>query len=285
MAMALVPPSTAPSLDLPNRPLRQHVEGTVCTLHLTRESHCTACKARLGLGKTHGIFPLATTNYFKVKTLTLRIAIDPDSPQEREKRRKIGRRSKSVGMEDLKVMLTYPNPLMEKELEKRCNKVFKLWQYSSASSRTEFLKNNSHFNIRALVGNAHVGADADVIDALPQLEIVASHSVGIDKIDLGRCRERGIRVTNTPNVLTDDVADTAMGLILATLRKICPSDRYVREGKWKETGNFQLTSKGIFRRVLEKGGDESSRLRSPFSPFERSVMTKGDDPLGVRGLS
>lgn len=71
---------------------------------------------------------------------------------------------------------------------------------------------------------------------------MSSFSVGIDKVDLNKCREKGIRVTNTPDVLTDDVADLAIGLILAVLRRLCESDRYVRSGKWKK-GDYKLTTK------------------------------------------
>lgn len=71
---------------------------------------------------------------------------------------------------------------------------------------------------------------------------MSSFSVGLDKIDLAKCRERGIRVTNTPDVLTDDVADLAIGLMLAVLRRLCPSDRYVRSGQWKR-GDYKLTTK------------------------------------------
>jgi hydroxypyruvate reductase 2 len=60
--------------------------------------------------------------------------------------------------------------------------------------------------------------DAALLDALPSLEIVSAFSVGINHVDLAECRERGIRVTNTPDVLTDDVADLAVGLAIAALR-------------------------------------------------------------------
>ncbi|KAK4359479.1 hypothetical protein RND71_021708 [Anisodus tanguticus] len=90
-----------------------------------------------------------------------------------------------------------------------------------------------HQRLRAVVGNVVVGADAELIKALPELEIVASFSVGLDKIDLNKCKEKGIRVTNTPDVLTDDVADLAIGLMLSVLRRICECDRYVKKGLWK----------------------------------------------------
>lgn len=100
-------------------------------------------------------------------------------------------------------------------------------------------------SILAVVGNANAGAGAQLIHQLPNLEIVSSFSVGLDKIDLAKCRERGIRVTNTPDVLTDDVADLAIGLMLAVLRRLCPSDRYVRSGQWKR-GDYKLTTKVCF---------------------------------------
>ncbi|KAL2480653.1 Glyoxylate/hydroxypyruvate reductase A HPR2 [Abeliophyllum distichum] len=77
---------------------------------------------------------------------------------------------------------------------------------------------------------------------MPKLEIVSSFSVGLDKIDLNKCKEKGIRVTNTPDVLTEHVADLAIGLLLAVLRRICECDKYVRKGMWK-TGDFKLTNK------------------------------------------
>jgi hydroxypyruvate reductase 2 len=64
----------------------------------------------------------------------------------------------------------------------------------------------------------------------------------LDKIDLRKCEEKGIRVANTPDVLTDDVADLAIGLILGVLRGICASDAYVRIGKWKDA-DFGLATK------------------------------------------
>lgn len=126
---------------------------------------------------------------------------------------------------------------LENQLKDRFNLV-KLWTYSS---KTDFLKHNSH-SIRAVVGNTKIGADAELIDSLPELEIVSSYSVGLDKIDLRKCQEKGIRVTNTPDVLTDDVADVAMGLMLAVARRVCECDRFVRRGLWPK-GDFRLTNK------------------------------------------
>jgi lactate dehydrogenase-like 2-hydroxyacid dehydrogenase len=87
-------------------------------------------------------------------------------------------------------------------------------------------------SIRAIVtGGAH-GASNEVVDALPALEIIAINGIGTDAVDLERARARSVRVTTTPDVLTDDVADLAIGLTLAVSRRICVADRFVRAGRW-----------------------------------------------------
>jgi lactate dehydrogenase-like 2-hydroxyacid dehydrogenase len=87
-------------------------------------------------------------------------------------------------------------------------------------------------SVRAIVtGGAH-GASNEIVDALPRLEIIAINGIGTDAVDLDRARARSVRVTTTPNVLTEDVADLALGLMLATSRRICVADRFVRSGGW-----------------------------------------------------
>ncbi|CAH2068023.1 unnamed protein product [Thlaspi arvense] len=141
-------------------------------------------------------------------------------------------------MESIGVLMMCPmSSYLENELQKR----FNLLRFWTCPEKSVFLETHRN-SIRAVVGNASAGADAQLISDLPKLEIVSSFSVGLDKIDLGKCKEKGIRVTNTPDVLTEDVADLAIGLILALLRRLCECDRYVRSGKWK-TGDFQLTTK------------------------------------------
>ena len=93
--------------------------------------------------------------------------------------------------------------------------------------------------VRAIATTAGFGAKRDLIDALPKVEIVACFGVGVDAIDTAYCKQRGIPVTNTPDVLTEDVADTALALTLATLRRLPQGDRFIREGKWGKS-NFPL---------------------------------------------
>jgi lactate dehydrogenase-like 2-hydroxyacid dehydrogenase len=95
-------------------------------------------------------------------------------------------------------------------------------------------------DIRAIATRGRQPVDAALIKELPQLETIASFAVGYDSIDLDAARRRGVIVTNTPDVLNDEVADYTVGLLLATLRKIPQGDRFVRSGKWSRE-QFRLT--------------------------------------------
>lgn len=83
---------------------------------------------------------------------------------------------------------------------------------------------------------------AELIAALPKLEIIATMSVGTDHIDLAAAKARGIAVTYAPDVLTDCVADIGMALVLAVARRVVAADRFVREGRWLHT-TFPLATK------------------------------------------
>jgi hydroxypyruvate reductase len=88
--------------------------------------------------------------------------------------------------------------------------------------------------IRALVVQGSIGFTGELVAALPGLEIIALF--GSNKtLDLAPARERGIPVTNTPDSISEAVADLAMGLIIASMRRICECDRYVRTGTWPTT--------------------------------------------------
>jgi lactate dehydrogenase-like 2-hydroxyacid dehydrogenase len=82
---------------------------------------------------------------------------------------------------------------------------------------------------------------AALMQKLPKLEIVANFGVGYDAIDAGHAGRSGIMVTNTPDVLTEEVADTTLGLLLNTVREFSASERYLREGRWEREGNYRLT--------------------------------------------
>ncbi|KAL9323098.1 hypothetical protein ACSQ67_011151 [Phaseolus vulgaris] len=124
-------------------------------------------------------------------------------------------------MESVGVLMTCPmHSYIQEELAKRFN-LFKLWHFPSFAAFAEVHGNS----VRAVVASVKVGVDAAAIDSLPKLEIVSTYSVGYDNIDLRKCREKDIPVTNTPNVLTDDVADLAIALALSLFCRISHSPR------------------------------------------------------------
>ncbi|HEX6980189.1 MAG TPA: 2-hydroxyacid dehydrogenase [Alphaproteobacteria bacterium] len=96
--------------------------------------------------------------------------------------------------------------------------------------------------VRFLQTTGFYGADAALINALPKLEIIACMGVGVDAVDLALAKQRGIAVTNTPDVLNDDVADLAIAMMLNVARRLALSDRWVREGRWLK-GNQPLATK------------------------------------------
>jgi D-3-phosphoglycerate dehydrogenase len=116
--------------------------------------------------------------------------------------------------------------------------VHKLWEATDPDRLIEANRGA----IRAIATRGELGASADLMKRLPALEIVSCYGVGTDAIDLIHAKANGIRVTNTPDVLTDDVADMALGLLLAVARKIPQADRFVREGRWTK-GNMPLVTR------------------------------------------
>jgi lactate dehydrogenase-like 2-hydroxyacid dehydrogenase len=103
--------------------------------------------------------------------------------------------------------------------------------------------------IRGVVTNGHMGPPPAVIDRLPQLEIIASASVGYDGIPVEYARSKGIPVTNTPDVLNNDVADLAIALMIMTARRLVPNDRYVRSGRWPKEGEYPLAATASGKRL------------------------------------
>lgn len=97
-------------------------------------------------------------------------------------------------------------------------------------------------------GGGHGPIGAGLFDRLPALAIVSNFGVGYDNVDVAAARARGIMVTNTPGVLTDEVADTTLGLLIATVRRLPQAERHLRSGAWRERP-FPLTATLRGRRV------------------------------------
>ena len=103
--------------------------------------------------------------------------------------------------------------------------------------------------VRGCVTNGHSGPPPEMIDRMSKLEIIASASVGYDGIPVEYARSKGIPVCNTPEVLNDDVADLAIGLMIMTARNLVTTDRYVRSGRWPKEGEYPLAKRASGKRV------------------------------------
>jgi lactate dehydrogenase-like 2-hydroxyacid dehydrogenase len=99
-----------------------------------------------------------------------------------------------------------------------------------------------------VVTNGGRGIEAALMQRLPKLKLVAVFGVGTDAVDLVHAKANGIAVSNTPDVLTDDVADLALALLLAAVRQVPAGDRFVREGAWLK-GAMPLTASLQGRKV------------------------------------
>lgn len=98
-------------------------------------------------------------------------------------------------------------------------------------------------DIRALAFSGHSPLGATEMDLLPNLGVISNFGVGYDAIDVNAATARNIKVTNTPDVLNDDVADLAVAMLLAQGREMLQSSEWVTSGNWAEQGNFRLARK------------------------------------------
>ncbi|HSW07139.1 2-hydroxyacid dehydrogenase [Aquabacterium sp.] len=142
------------------------------------------------------------------------------------------------------VLMTGPYPEWDMAALQPHYTLHRLWE---AEDRAAFIARHAP-SIRAIATRGELGANAELIGALPQLALIACYGVGTDAIDLAAARDRGIRVTNTPDVLTGDVADLAVGLALGLMRRIPAADAYVRSGAWAQ-GNMGLVTRLYGKRV------------------------------------
>lgn len=97
-------------------------------------------------------------------------------------------------------------------------------------------------DVAVVITNGEAVVTREFIASLPALKLIAVFGVGYDGVDVAAARDHGVAVTHTPGVLTDDVADLAMGLMLATSRKIVGAQKFIEQGRWAE-GGFQWTRK------------------------------------------
>ena len=143
-------------------------------------------------------------------------------------------------MDKIDVMVVWPN---RPEQMKMLEHTYRLHRYDQATAdEKEVMVREVGERIRAVVTTHGGGFEQSLLDRLPNLEIVTSASVGLDTLCVDGCKARGIPVTNTPDVLTDDVADMAMMLLLATVRRLLPGVNWISSGDWQSKGMMPLNT-------------------------------------------
>ncbi|SNS99303.1 2-hydroxyacid dehydrogenase [Tropicimonas sediminicola] len=119
------------------------------------------------------------------------------------------------------------------------NEAFTVHRYFDAPDKAALLEEVGPA-IRGIATRGELGADRAMIAACPNLEVISVYGVGYDAVDLAACRERGIRVTNTPDVLTRDVADLGVAMMLCQARGMVGAEAWVRDGSWASKGLYPL---------------------------------------------
>jgi lactate dehydrogenase-like 2-hydroxyacid dehydrogenase len=158
------------------------------------------------------------------------------------------------------------SPPLEQSIRERFAVV--RWFELPDHARAAFLRDEAA-SVRAIVTGGHLGCPAELMRRLPRLGVIAVNGVGVDKVDLALARERGVAVGNTPGVLTEDVADLAVGLVISLLRGIPQGDAHVRSGAWPG-GDRPLARKVTGRRFgivgLGRIGHAIAQRLAPFGP-------------------
>ena len=132
--------------------------------------------------------------------------------------------------------------------------------------------------VTALIGTGAAKVDKKLLTMLPNVKLVAICGVGYDGVDVAACKEKGIVVTHTPGVLTDDVADLAMGLVLSIGRRIPQADKFVRNGDWVDD-QFALVHKVSGARIGIVGMGRIGRsIAKRAAAFDMRISYTSRDP-------
>lgn len=124
------------------------------------------------------------------------------------------------------------NPILIPAINDKLASLYTVHKHFETSDSETWLREHGAA-IDAVITGGHTGISRAMLEQLPKLKVVAVNGVGTDAVDLAYCRERGLPVTATLGALTEDVADLAIGLLIAACRNLCAGDRFVRSGQWE----------------------------------------------------
>ncbi|MEJ8815221.1 2-hydroxyacid dehydrogenase [Variovorax ureilyticus] len=131
----------------------------------------------------------------------------------------------------MKAKILQLNPILVPSVNERLATLYDVHRLFEIDDKQAWLDANVD-SIEAVITGGHTGVSRAMLEKMPALKVVAINGVGTDAVDLGYCRARGLPVTATLGALTEDVADLAIGLLIAACRNLCAGDRFVRDGNW-----------------------------------------------------
>lgn len=158
---------------------------------------------------------------------------------------------------------------------------FHMHRYFEAADKAAFLAEVGP-KVRGIATRGELGANAAMIAACPGLEVISVYGVGYDAVDLAACRARGIRVTNTPDVLTEDCADLGVAMMLALSRGMIGAEAWVRDGSWAAKGLYPLQRKVTGKRVGILGlGRIGHQVARRLAGFDMDIAYASQTPKDV----
>ncbi|MGJ7510567.1 2-hydroxyacid dehydrogenase [Variovorax sp. GT1P44] len=132
----------------------------------------------------------------------------------------------------MKPQILQLNPILIPAINDELASLYTVHKYFEFADPGAWLREHGA-SVDAVITGGHTGISREMLEQLPRLRVVAVNGVGTDAVDLSYCRGRGLAVTATLGALTEDVADLAIGLLIAACRNLCAGDRFVREGQWE----------------------------------------------------
>jgi lactate dehydrogenase-like 2-hydroxyacid dehydrogenase len=133
---------------------------------------------------------------------------------------------------DMKPQVLQLNPILIPSINDKLESLYTVHKLFEVADKEAWLGQHGA-EVSAVITGGHTGISNSMLAQLPNAKVVAINGVGTDAVDLNHCRSRGLPVTATLGALTEDVADLAIGLLIAACRNLCAGDRFVRTGQWE----------------------------------------------------